>query len=207
MRRIKPVSDNTDKQNSYREYLRRYNKAMQEGFYLEAILIDYAIIEDRLRSFIYHLGLLNTKDSYKADGTKAKKCLKGIISDYKLNGENDHFNINSITGKIKIIRCTLLWAEQESFNSDDRYLKILRDQYDRYLDVDGLLDTLSEIDDWRDYRNEVIHSLFNKNTYSLNEEISVQAERGMQLARFVDNQVKCLKKGNRIRKSINLSNQ
>ena len=207
MRKIKPVTDNKDKQNSYRENLRRYNKAMQEGFYLEAILIDYAILEDRLRSYMYHLGLLNTKDSYKANGTKAKKSLKGILSDYKRNDENDSFNINSISGKIKIIRCTLLWAEQEHFDSDDKYLKVLRGQYDRYLDVDGLLETLSEIDIWRDYRNEIIHSLFNKNTYSLNEDIAVQAEKGMQLARFVDNQVKCLKKGNRIRRSINLSNQ
>ena len=204
---IKPVKDNIDKQNSYRENLRRYNKAMQEGFYLEAILIDYAILEDRLRSYIYHLGLLNTKDSYKANGTKAKKSLKGIISDYKRNNENDNFNINSISGKIKIIRCTLLWAEQEVFDKEDKYLKALRDQYDRYLDVDGLLATLSEIDSWREYRNEIIHSLFNKNTYSLNEDIAIQAERGMMLARFVDNQVKCLKRGNKIRKSINLTNQ
>jgi hypothetical protein len=75
------------------------------------------------------------------------------------------------------------------------------------MDVGGLLNVLEEIDTWREYRNEIIHSLLSRNIASLNEDIALQAEKGMQLARFVDYQVKCLKRGNKIRKSINLSIQ
>lgn len=64
--------------------------------------------------------------------------------------------------------------------------------------------TLDEISEWCDYRNEVIHALLNKNTNSLDERLELQAEKGMELARFLDDQVKGVKKYNRIRKSINL---
>ena len=53
-RYIKPVADTMDKQNTYREWIGKYNKAIRYEFYYEAILIDYALLEDRLRSFLYY---------------------------------------------------------------------------------------------------------------------------------------------------------
>ena len=44
-----PVSDNYEKQQTYKELINKYNKAIQYEFYYEAILIDYALMEDRLR--------------------------------------------------------------------------------------------------------------------------------------------------------------
>ena len=60
-RRITPVTDNKDKKLTYSHNLKRYNKAMRDGFYFEAILISYAMMEDRLRSFLYHMGLSRTR--------------------------------------------------------------------------------------------------------------------------------------------------
>lgn len=77
-RQISPVSDNQDKRNTYQLNIRRYNKAMKEGFYYEALLIDYAMMEDRLRSFLYHMGLLNTGSSHKADVSKVKESLREL---------------------------------------------------------------------------------------------------------------------------------
>ena len=54
-RLISPVTDNIDKQRTYREQMGRYKRAMQEGFYFEAMLISYATIEDRLFSMLYHM--------------------------------------------------------------------------------------------------------------------------------------------------------
>ena len=201
---IDPVKNNTDKQNTYRTNISRYNKAMKEGFLLEALLIDYALMEDRLRSFLYHIGLLNTRSSTKMNGKKAKSSLRDIVKEYKENDENDYFILDTISGKMKIIRCTLKWADQEDYDRTDKYLAALRQQYDRYVDVDGLLMTLDEIAKWCEYRNEVIHALLNKSTDSLDERLEVQAKKGMELARFLDGQVKCVKRYNRIRKSINL---
>ena len=105
---------------------------------------------------------------------------------------------------MKIIRCTLKWADQEEYDRNDKYLTALRQQYDRYVDVDGLLMTLDEITEWCNYRNEVIHALLNKNTNSLEEHLKLRYAQGMELARFLDDQVKVVKKYNRIRKSIGL---
>ena len=87
---IDPVKNNTDKQNTYRTNISRYNKAMKEGFFLEALLIDYALMEDRLRSFLYHIGLLENRDSYSIDSDRAKKSLKPVIEEYK--GEKDGYS-------------------------------------------------------------------------------------------------------------------
>lgn len=55
-RLIKPAENNIEKAYTYRQMKDRYNKAMSEKFYFEAMMIDYAMIEDRLRSSIYHIG-------------------------------------------------------------------------------------------------------------------------------------------------------
>ena len=62
-RKIAPVKDNKDKQRTYAREKARYCSAMKYGFYLEAMLIDYALLEDRLRSVLYHIGFLPNRRS------------------------------------------------------------------------------------------------------------------------------------------------
>ena len=90
--------------------------------------------------------------------------------------------------------------------NDDDYLKALRADIDK-LDVDGLLEILDAIESWCHYRNECIHSVMNKNVDSLGEEIAKKAEDGMTYARFIDSQVKLLKKKNLSRRALRLGNQ
>ena len=77
---------------------------------------------------------------------------------------------------------------------------MLKKEYEGNLDIGGLLETLECVDKWRKYRNEVIHGLLNKNLDSLNEKLFEQVELGMKYARFIDSQVKVLKKNDAIRK-------
>lgn len=46
--------NNIEKHNSYKILNGRLNKAMSNGFYLEACFIEYAILEDRLASILHH---------------------------------------------------------------------------------------------------------------------------------------------------------
>lgn len=48
-KQIAAVKDNTEKQEAYRKQLGRYRRALNNEFYFEAMLIVYAMIEDRLR--------------------------------------------------------------------------------------------------------------------------------------------------------------
>ena len=50
------LSPNMQKYRNYQTQFSRLNKAMKEEFYLEAIFIAYAIIEDRTESILRHAG-------------------------------------------------------------------------------------------------------------------------------------------------------
>lgn len=201
-RAIKPVNNNYDKQRTYTTMLSKYRIAIKNEFYFEAILIDYAIMEDRLRSFIYHLGGLTTRESTKICG-KAKKYINEMVHNFNPKG---NLGILSITGKMQIVRAILHWEEGFSGMPDNPYQKALKNRVED-LDIEGLLSTLDDIDKWRNYRNECIHCLMNKNVDSLREELALKVEEGMNYARFLDSQVRILKKGNKIRKSLHLGSQ
>lgn len=202
-RMIKPVIDNADKQRTYREHKVRYKKAMENEFYFEALLIDYALLEDRLRSMIYHMGFLCDRSCLKI-WNKKTDFLKDVVSIYKEEDESYQLGISSISGKIKIVRCVLRWAAYTYRDyHNDKHLLSLKNKCEG-LDIDGLLIAFEKLNEWRDYRNEVIHALMNKNIDSLSVELKQRAEEGMTLATFFDNQEKTLKRGNIIRKSAGL---
>lgn len=46
-----------EKYRNYKEQFDRLNKALKNEFYLEAIFIEYAILEDRTESVLHHAGL------------------------------------------------------------------------------------------------------------------------------------------------------
>lgn len=49
--------DPMQKYENYKEQFTRLNKALKNEFYLEAIFIEYAILEDRTESIMRHCGL------------------------------------------------------------------------------------------------------------------------------------------------------
>lgn len=214
---ISPVETMQEKYETYRAEMARLKGALQQGFYFEDMLIEYALLEDRLRSFVYHAGLLqNRKASHLLPGKNAvRKDFNRIaqrvktwkLEDGKETGNTSNFerlSVNKISDKIFIVRTIVLWSsELESLPDESRYLQALRGQCES-LDAAALLETLDGIDTWRMYRNEVIHSLMNKRMESVQQKLSEQVEQGVQLARQLDAQVTILKKNNRIRKAARL---
>lgn len=63
---------------------------------------------------------------------------------------------------------------------------------------------IDDVDTWRDYRNEIIHGLLNKNVNSVNADLKAKVEDGMSYARFIDSQVKALKHKDNIRKKMKI---
>ena len=200
---IQPIADNQDKQRTYRVQLGKYNQAMRYGFYIQAIMIDYAMIEDRLRSLLYHMGFLSNRTARNVWKT-TKPHLNEIVSEYKTAKENTSLGITKMRGKSKLIRCVMMWtAYSEVGAKDDKFLTALRSRCEG-MDVDAVLTALDDISKWCGYRNELVHALMNKNLDSLDAELQEKAEQGLKLARFLDAQGKILKTGNKIRRSVNL---
>ena len=214
---ISPVETMQEKYETYRAEMARLKVALQQGFYFEAMLIEYALLEDRLRSFVYHAGLqqnrkachlLPGKNAVRKDFNRiAQRVKTWKLEDGKETGNTSNFerlSVNKISDKIFIVRTIVLWSsELESLPDESRYLQALRGQCES-LDAAALLETLDAIDTWRMYRNEVIHSLMNKRMESVQQKLSEQVEQGVQLARQLDAQVTILKKNNRIRKAARL---
>ena len=69
--------ENMLKYNNYKEQMGRLTKAMNAKFYLEAVFIEYAIMEDRLQSFLATAGAYNEKKHWNLAGKI--KTLYGLL--------------------------------------------------------------------------------------------------------------------------------
>ena len=65
--------DNQQKYENYKEQTTRLKKAINSCFYLEAIFIEYAIIEDRLESALRHSGVKMGDGKFATLNSKLKK--------------------------------------------------------------------------------------------------------------------------------------
>lgn len=199
---IKPVSTNIEKQNTYRTIKGRLSAAIRERFYFEALLIEYAHIEDRLRSILYYMGALTDRTSTKFN-KDISDDITSIVMEYKDDDKKDTLKINGISNKMKIIRCTAKWSAYALHTEDTPYLIALNKNYEN-LDIQALLDLLNDLDDWKDYRNEVIHGLLNKNLDSLDENLITRVYEGKKIGEQLDAQVELFKKGNYSRRCLKL---
>lgn len=200
---IAPVGNTTEKYETYRTLMGRYSQAIKHKFYFEAMLIDYALLEDRLRSWLFHFGIIPERNSMKISKI-AKNELSYIVDANRANKRANGLAYKNISSKIDIIRALVIWAkETDGLDVNSKYLKAIKNQLES---VDGqeVLETLDAIDFWRDYRNEVVHSLMNKNILCISETLAKQAVAGKEYAAILDKNLKILKKGNMIRRAANL---
>lgn len=202
-KQIAAVKDNAEKQEAYRKQLGRYRRALNNEFYFEAMLIVYAMIEDRLRSFLYYIGALRKADDPKLNVKQTKAILRRLYFGSDEDAFGQKMDLGQISTKEKLIRNTLTWALEYEGIPEETYLAVLKSEYEG-LDIGGLLTTLDQIDIWREYRNEIIHGLLNKNVTSVDAELKSKVEAGMEYARFIDSQVKALKKKNVIRNKMKI---
>lgn len=75
-KKIEIVKDNKDKQLTYQKQMGRYKKALDNKFYFEAMLIVYAMLEDRLHSFLYYIGAFRNANDRNLNVKKTKKQLR-----------------------------------------------------------------------------------------------------------------------------------
>ena len=74
---MEQITDNYQKYTNYRLQMGRLKKALTNQFYLEAIFIEYAIIEDRMESVLRHSGNWNPKpNTFPSLDFKRKKIAK-----------------------------------------------------------------------------------------------------------------------------------
>ena len=202
-RNIKPVENNKEKQQTYAKQLGKYKLAVRNEFYFEAMMIVYAMLEDRLLSFLYYTGARDDRNTIKVSRTTSA-YIKAIMAEGKKDKDKIIFKMGTITGKMKIINAMLLWAEKcEHVNEE--YPLLLKSLLES-IDIGGMKDTMKALGSWLDYRNEIIHASMNKNIENMYEQLGEKVIEGMEYARFIDEQVRVMKKDNRVRKKMKMGN-
>lgn len=202
-RTIDPVKDNYDKQRTYKEQLQKHARAMKGEFYFEAIMIDYALMEDRLRSMIYHMGLLRDRMATRIYH-KHRSMLVEMVTASEGADAAKTLGLTNISDKMKLVRSVLHWAESAGEDQPDAYRAALRSRC-RAMDLEEMKKTLEGIEDWCAYRNEIVHAMMNKNMDSLTKFLNDRAAEGLVLARTLDKHLRVLKKGNQVRLAAGLS--
>ncbi len=199
---ISRVKDNMDKYRTYATLMERYKKALDEQFYFEALIITYAMQEDRLRFMLYYMGTFDTRNSSDVS-EKTKQDLAVLL--HNKCGENAGFKLNNITGKMNLIEAVIVWAESANENENEYsfYLRELKSLMES-VDVDDVLRTFREMEKWLEFRNEVIHASLNKNIDALYDGLDEKIEQGMQYARALNGYVRVMKKDNSLRKNLNM---
>ena len=197
---IQSVKDNQEKYETYRNNIGKYNLAMKYGFYFEAMMIDYAMLEDRLSSFLVACGIMFAPDNFSLGSKANRGILREVIA--KITGNEKAPALRNISGKIEMIRILLQFAESD-YAGDRKYLKLLHEGL-QVIDRAAVADALDGVDTWRGFRNEIVHAAMQKNVYSIKDEIEEQARNGMQYARIIDNAAKTMKRRKRIRQSVKM---
>lgn len=190
-----------DKHETYAAMLSRHNIAMKYGFCLEALLIDYAMLEDRLAAFLWAAGALNDIGKLSLGNRRNKAQLLGLYTAYTC--KDNLKDLKNISAKTDIILAMIGFAEK-AYDGDDRYLAALHRGMQE-IDMVGLKNTLTELQGWCKYRNEIIHGAMTKNIYSLNEGLVEKAVDGLVYARMIDNESKKLKRRKYIRRSVSMT--
>ena len=188
---IQRVTDNKEKGDSYKENLKRYNKAKASEFYLECLWILYAMIEDRTSSFLYYIGFTSEKNRSSATGPrKIKMEIREIL---KMEQLNSKYKFDTISGKLTRIKELLVWCKAEHRTSTN-YQKALIKALQPVADSTDFESTLNYLEEWRDKRNQLTHSLFNKNPEAVLTELLPLVENGYTAARQLDATIRKIKK-------------
>ena len=188
-----------EKYNSYTALTKKYKEAMKYGFYYEAIFISYAMMEDRLMSFLDKAGVVTLKN------VKLTKRAAPFVK-YLLNKKS--VTIRNISTKMEITQKLLEMTYEQAEELEKRYAEEMKTDkmkgylLDLYMDIDekidheGVTEHFAKMRIWLDKRNALIHGLANKKTDNyFSDEVQTVAENSEKLWRFIDdNLVKKMKK-------------
>lgn len=176
------AANNMEKYYTYKELMERYKKAYEQEFYFESMFILYAVMEDRLRAILYHSGVIKQREDKNLDYSSNSKYLTEMFYEYNGNiaRKNHNIDFSKIFNKISMVRAILRWERQNTDYISSDYLKKLKIQY-KEIDKQYFLKALNDVEKWKNYRNELIHSVLENNIDSINDTLKEKVDEGKQL--------------------------
>jgi hypothetical protein len=139
-------------------------------------------MEDRLRAILYHSGVIKQREDKNLDYSSNSKYLTEMFYEYNGNiaRKNHNIDFSKIFNKISMVRAILRWERQNTDYISSDYLKKLKIQY-KEIDKQYFLKALNDVEKWKNYRNELIHSVLENNIDSINDTLKEKVDEGKQL--------------------------
>ena len=190
--KIAKVENKEEKRLSYQSNLIRYKRAIKAECYVEALMIDYACLDDRLRYMLHYLGILTNPEDNRIRGRYTVDSIRAIMDTYIPTGNR---RIRDISGKRNIVKGVFkMLADPEKQASSNIYEKVLREALHGDERIHEVLKLMDTIENWCLYRNEIVHDLMGKRIDNLDQNLKEQALHGYDLFRKLDNMVGWIKR-------------
>ena len=172
---------NRIKHDQYTKTLSKLNRALNQGFYYEAIMLDYSLIEDRMTQLLWNLGFVNKGNPDPVVAKKSRKPVRKLLN----LSDNSRFGINKISVKISILESL---CKSDEF--EDPFLNDVSAFINKKIGKDIIIEFKNELTDWKETRNGYVHGLMDKVPSDVEPELEKIAKTGKLLFRTVDNYCK-----------------
>ena len=173
------------KHDMYTDTISKLDRAIELGFYYEAIMLEYALIEDRLTEMLDFLGIVNRKEKSLSVTAKMRKPLRTLLG---LNS-TARIGIQNINTKLNVL--SLLANRTEDTEELIAYSAVY---LQKKVEREKFTSTLECVRKWKDDRNTYVHGLMDKVPYDLEPQLDDLVRSGKKLFRELDSYAKKLKK-------------
>lgn len=187
---IEPVKDNISKQITYQELNKKCKQALKDNNYETVILLTYAMIEDRLLSFLHYMYIIDRNNNIYYPTKEIDTIIRPLLKYKEDSNIKQVYKIFNISTKLKILK---LFTNN---NSNIQYLLDCKNIIDINIGIDNYNKLLDDITTWIKYRNEIIHSSFNKDINDLNNKIISISKEGYRLSKLLSNYTNKIKTNN-----------
>ncbi|MBQ9867467.1 MAG: hypothetical protein IJM34_10640 [Lachnospiraceae bacterium] len=191
---IRRFKEGKDKQKSHSYLQQKYKKAVEHGFYFEALMISYNLVEDRLIALLHYAGIVSRDADDLCVTKKSRPYIRALLSKSAVQ----RINIKNISVKIDILRKI---CQSELC---DEFISAVKEQFNNTLDIPGFITILDDCDVWKDTRNKYVHCLANRDPRDVEALAEEMAVEGHKIARLLDNCVGQFSKKNNIRKKFRI---
>ena len=164
------------KQSMYADTVKKLNKAILNGYSYEAIMLDYALLEDRLNTLLVTIGMADPGKDGLVVTRRTRKSLRGLLA----LSEKARFGINKISVKLDIVE------KLTQYSGDDVYLSEVHRNIKDNIGATELADLTERIRKWTKERNIYVHGLMNRVPLECEADAAELAAKGKALFREMD---------------------
>ena len=189
------ISNANEKNEIYKVLISKYQKAIKHEYHFEAMMILYAIIEDRTTSFLYHIGFTSENEKAKASNTTKQYIISILGSEKKRNNpfKNLHDKLNSIKIILNYGNKSQCVVGENTYMSDLQ--KFVRIKAKETKTFKKLSDAISELDKFRELRNKLTHDLCNFSYENINI-CTTELDATFKSIRVLDSAIGIIKRKN-----------